>query len=139
MGTKLAPLYANIFMSKFEEKHAYTYDLQPKVWLRYIDDTFCIWQHGHTEVNKFTTHLNEVHETIKLTVGKSNTPINFLDTTVMMGETTLYVKPTIVCPLTLPTHYTANEAFLTASFFAFNRYAAAKLNSRNAALESLPL
>ena len=98
MGTKLAPSYANIFMSDFEEKYVYTYELQPKIWLRYIDDIFCIWQHGETELKKFTNHLNGVHGTIKFTVETSNTSINFLDTTVMIRdqelETTLYVKPT---------------------------------------------
>ena len=29
MGTKLAPSYANLFMTKFEEKYVYTYLLQP--------------------------------------------------------------------------------------------------------------
>ena len=77
MGTKLAPSYVNIFMSDFEEKHVYTYDLQSKAWLRYIDDIFCIWQHGPTELGKFVTHLNEVHETIKFTVEKSWESINF--------------------------------------------------------------
>ena len=98
MGTKLAPSYVNIFMSDFEEKHVYTYDLQSKAWLRYIDDIFCIWQHGPTELGKFVTHLNEVHETIKFTVEKSWESINFLDTTVIKSNnvltTTLYVKPT---------------------------------------------
>ena len=31
MGTKLAPSYANLFMTKFEEKYVYTYPLQPKL------------------------------------------------------------------------------------------------------------
>ena len=98
MGTKLAPSYANIFMSEFEDKYVYTYELQPKIWLRYIDDVFCIWQHGPTELAKFITHLNKVHQSIKFTVEKSNISINFLDTNVRVCneglETTLYVKPT---------------------------------------------
>ena len=32
MGTKLAPSYANLFMSKFEQDHVYTYHLQPSLW-----------------------------------------------------------------------------------------------------------
>ena len=34
MGTRLAPSYANIFMSNFKEKHVYSNQLQPKVWYR---------------------------------------------------------------------------------------------------------
>ena len=43
MGTKLAPSYANLFMTKCEEKYVYTYPLQPILWKRFIDDIFFIW------------------------------------------------------------------------------------------------
>ena len=46
MVTKLAPLYANLFMTKFEEKYVCTYPLQPKLWKRFIDDIF---SSGHME------------------------------------------------------------------------------------------
>ena len=42
MGTKLAPSYANLFMTKFEDKYAYTYPQQPLLWKRFIDDIFLI-------------------------------------------------------------------------------------------------
>ena len=70
MGTRVAPSYANIFMNDFEEKHIYSYRLQPVAWYRYIDDIFCLWQHCEDELEKFTTHLNGVHETIKFTIEK---------------------------------------------------------------------
>ena len=38
MGTKLAPSYANLFMTRFEEKYVFTYPLQPKLWKRFIND-----------------------------------------------------------------------------------------------------
>ena len=98
MGTRVAPSYANIFMNDFEEKHVYTHHLQPAAWYRYIDDIFCLWQHGEDELEKFTTHLNSVHETIKFTIEKSRTSVSFLDTEVHLDNshiyTTLYVKPT---------------------------------------------
>ena len=43
MGTKLAPSHANIFMSSFEDKHVYTYPLQPILWQRFTDELFLIW------------------------------------------------------------------------------------------------
>ena len=46
MGTRVAPSYAYIFMNDFEERHIYSYHLQPVAWYRYIDDIFCLWQHG---------------------------------------------------------------------------------------------
>ena len=46
MGKKLAPSYANLFMTKFEEKYVYTYPLQPMLWKRFKEDIFFIWPHG---------------------------------------------------------------------------------------------
>ena len=98
IGTRLAPSYANVFMSQFEEKHVYTYRLKPLAWYRYIDDVFCIWQHGDIELNNFVEHLNNTHDTIKLSMETSKVEISFLDTMVKLdnGEiiTDLYCKPT---------------------------------------------
>ena len=98
MGTRVAPSYANIFMNDFEEKHVYTYGLQPRAWYHYIDDIFCIWPHGEGELERFTSHMNSVHSTIKFTIEKSRTAVNFLDTTVSLEnnrlETNIIVKPT---------------------------------------------
>ena len=41
MGTKLAPSYANLFMSKFEDKYVYTYPLQPQLWIKQQLPTNC--------------------------------------------------------------------------------------------------
>ena len=46
MCTKLASSYANLFMSKFEDKYVYTYPRQPKLWERFIDNIFLTWDHG---------------------------------------------------------------------------------------------
>ena len=61
MGTKLAPSYANLFMTKSEENHVHTYHLQPKLWKRFIDDIFLIWPHGMNSLLEFIKHLNTVH------------------------------------------------------------------------------
>ena len=42
MGTTLAPSYANLFMTKFEEKYVYTYPPQKTLCKRFIDDIFLI-------------------------------------------------------------------------------------------------
>ena len=42
MGTRLAPSYANLFMTKFEDKYVYTYPLQPQLWKRFIGDILVI-------------------------------------------------------------------------------------------------
>ena len=99
MGTRVAPTYANIFMSDFEERHVYTYEKQPTLWVRFIDDIFLIWPHGEAELRKFIEHLNGVHQTIKFTSEFSNLKVNFLDTWIIKQtdhsiQTDLYTKPT---------------------------------------------
>ncbi len=100
MGTRVAPSLANIFMSEFEEKFVYTYELQPVLFKRYIDDCIFLWTHGDDELTKFIDHLNTCHPTIKFTTEISTESVNFLDTTISMNsdddvlETSVYFKPT---------------------------------------------
>ncbi len=58
-----------------------------------------IWPHGLEELEKFVSHLNSCHETIKFTMDASTEKINFLDTTLHVDTegnlwTDLYCKPT---------------------------------------------
>ena len=96
MDTKLAPSYANLFMTKFWEKYVYTYPLQPKLWNRFTDDIFLIWSHGMESLLEFTDHLSKVHPTIKFP--SSHTEISFLNLTIYNRDcklyTTLYTKST---------------------------------------------
>ena len=100
MGTKLAPSYANLFMTKFEDEYIYiyTYPLQPQLWKRFIDDISVIWPHGMNSLIKFIEHLQTVHPTIKFTSDISETRISFLDLTIYIEQsklhTQLYTKPT---------------------------------------------
>jgi len=98
MGTRVAPSFANIFMSSFEEKFVYTYETQPLIWLRYIDDIFCIWTAGENELQKFITHLNNCHPSIKFTQEFGTEKIAFLDTAISIHRgklvSNLYTKPT---------------------------------------------
>ena len=98
MSTKLAPSYANLFMSKFEQDHVYTYHLQPILWKRFIDDICLIWTHGMDSLEEFILHLNTVHPTLKFTSVISSTEIAFLDLTIYITDdklcTRLYTKDT---------------------------------------------
>ena len=99
MGTRVAPTYANIFMSDFEDRLVYTYPLQPRTWVRFIDDIFFIWDHGWEELDNFIQYLNTVHKTIKFTSECSTTKVNFLDVWAIKRNngfivTDLYTKPT---------------------------------------------
>ena len=99
MGTRVAPTYANLFMSHLEEKLLDNHELKPKLWLRYIDDIFFIWEHGEDTLSEWISYLNNSHKSIKFTAETSRKEINFLDTKVKVGQnnklyTDLYVKPT---------------------------------------------
>ena len=98
MGSKCAPAVACLFMGDFEQKHVYTYSLQPLIWLRYIDDIFLVWTHGLDELLKFKNHLNTRHDRVKFTMSYSPAQLEFLDTLVKLTNnklsTELYTKPT---------------------------------------------
>ena len=79
MGTKLAPNYANLFMSDFENKYVFNYPIQPTFYRRYIDDIFLIWNSSLSELDNFIKHLNTVHPTIKFTKTISQSNIVYLD------------------------------------------------------------
>ena len=46
MGTKMAPSYANLFLSYFDANALENASFQLHTWLRYIDDIFMIWYEG---------------------------------------------------------------------------------------------
>ena len=46
MGTRKAPNYDIIFMHYLESNFLTSYPKQPKIWLRFIDDIFMIWEEG---------------------------------------------------------------------------------------------
>ena len=98
MGTRLAPSFANLYMYHFEDLYVYPYHLQPKVWYRYIDDIFMIWEHGKTELDSFIAHLNNGNKNITFSSEISENQLNFLDVTVKTINnrivTDLYTKPT---------------------------------------------
>ena len=45
-------------MDKTETNFLKTQELQPFVWLRYIDNIFFIWTHGEAGLKKFMEELN---------------------------------------------------------------------------------
>ena len=79
MGTRMAPAYAGIFMSKLEEEFLSKQPLKPLLYKRYIDDVIILWTHGEKELNDFLQSLNQVHPTINFTWEKDHNKITYLD------------------------------------------------------------
>ena len=92
------PSYANLFMAKLEETLLTQTTISPRIWWRYIDDVFAIWDKGQDELENFLQQINTFHNTIKFTAEWSTDRVSFLDTTVILDagtiHTDLYTKPT---------------------------------------------
>ena len=100
MGTKCAVIYANLFMSHFEETHIYNLiQRNCPFYKRFIDYIFLLWNGTLDELTTFLEEINRLHPTIKFDAKYSTSSIEFLDTKVYKFtdgklHTTLYTKPT---------------------------------------------
>ena len=56
-----------------------TQDLQPFLWLRYIDDIFFIWTHGEAERKRLMEKLNQFLPNLRFTCESSQQKVAFLD------------------------------------------------------------
>ena len=89
---------ADLFMEKLEKKAITTFVEPPKIWKRYVDDTFSKLKMIH--VDAFLNHLNNQHQRIKFTTEtQQNGKIAFLDTQVHVlpdnsTKVTIYRKAT---------------------------------------------
>ena len=99
MGSPLSPVVANFFMERFENHVLDTAPFKPKVWYRYVDDTFVVWSHGDEELDRFLQYINKQNKNIQFTLEKeSQGKLPFLDVLVIRKghqlEHTVYRKPT---------------------------------------------
>ena len=98
MDTRVAPTYMNLFMDSIERKYIYPRRIKPRIWFRFIDDVWGIFQGTEAELLQFVEYCNSFHDSIKFTIEYSRTEVAFLDViTYRYGNRinyTLYVKPT---------------------------------------------
>ena len=52
------------------------------MWLRYLDEIFCVETQGSQNLNELFNCIYSLHPTIKFTIDYSTTEINFLGVTV---------------------------------------------------------
>lgn len=99
MGSPLGPLFANVFMANFENKHMDKLnELGIVQWWRYVDDVFATMESAK-ESNTILEYLNAQHPNIRFTIEhETKDKIPFLDTSVVRRNdrynTTIYRKKT---------------------------------------------
>jgi len=86
-------------METFEERALHSFQLQQKMWIRYVDNTFVIWPHGREALSDFHTHLNQQNPSIHFIMEEeSDEKMPFLDIVIerkgTKATTTVYWKPT---------------------------------------------
>ena len=97
MGSPVSLVVANLCMEAIEEMAINTTPVPPKVWKRYVDDSFCVIKRN--AVDSFHNSLNGIDHHISFTIEEeNNNQIAFLDTLVTRKDNTVivevYRKPT---------------------------------------------
>lgn len=106
-GSPFSPIVAN--MESFESTAITTFNLQPRVWYRYVDDTFVVWDHGEQHFQDCQKPINGLHKRIQFTMEKEkNNKIPFLD---VLAERKDHSVPTSV--YRKPTHRQMSELLIT--------------------------
>jgi hypothetical protein len=98
MGSPLAPLLANWFVSKIENTILrQNIDYKPIIYRRYVDDVFALFQ-STDQRDTFFSILNGAHPNLIFTMETSTTSLPFLDTAVSIANgkfnTEVYRKTT---------------------------------------------
>ena len=83
MESPLSQVIANFYMAKLEQQALKRANLKPSTWLRYVDDTFVIWNHGDLELRKFNEHLYSICPSIQFTMEREEEKLSFLDVMVV--------------------------------------------------------
>ncbi|KAJ8933054.1 hypothetical protein NQ318_014942 [Aromia moschata] len=84
MGNSLSPFIANLFMSKFETEVKDKFEYFPRVWFRYVDDIFAVFDTKAICLDNFVAKLNNRFPTIKFTYEvEHNEQLPFLDVLVI--------------------------------------------------------
>ena len=97
-GSPVSAVIANLYMEIFEEQAIESALCKPKIWKRYVDDTFTILDRD--KVDNFSQHLNSQQPSNRFTMEtENNSKIAFLDTSVCREPdgcltSSVYRKPT---------------------------------------------
>ena len=100
--------YADIAMAKYDSL-ANDFHLKPKIWKRFRDDIFTLWEHGLASLPTFLEHLNTMDKTGKIKFAMEvagENGLEFLDLKLKIVEgkikVDVYAKPTNSFSYTTP-------------------------------------
>ncbi len=80
MGNRLSPIFANIFMEDLEEKVLAGTRILPKIYCRFVDDIFILYNSTDCRLDQLLQDFNQQHEDIHLTCEhEENRQLAFLD------------------------------------------------------------
>ena len=92
IGSPLSPIIANLYMEYIKEKLIQSAPFQPAPWIRYVDDTFVIWQRSEEQLLRFHKPEHPIYHGER----ESTSKIPFLDVLVTQGghrlSTSVYCK-----------------------------------------------
>ena len=96
MGSSISVIVANLVMESIENKMLKDFASPPRIWLRYVNDTFVVLK--KTEVVSFHKFINNIEDNIKFTVEQEvEIAISFLDVLIIRNNgqltTKAYKKP----------------------------------------------
>jgi len=98
MGSPVSAAITNLYKKSFEEQAIATSPYKPRIWKRYVDETFTVLDHG--SVDSFLQHLNNQEPSMRFTMEtEGDNKLAFLDTSVSREPdrrltTSIYRKPT---------------------------------------------
>ena len=86
MGSPVSVVVDNLVMEDVEERAIDSFGQPPRIWKRFVDDTFVIFD--KVAVDKFFTHLYQIQSFIKFTIeGEKDTCSSFLDISITRNHT----------------------------------------------------
>lgn len=87
MGNCLSPFLAELFMNYFEENAKQKFEYFPRIWYRYVDDVFAVFDMTFGTVEEFVKKLNSQFDSIKFTYEiQNNEQLPFLDVLVIKNS-----------------------------------------------------
>ncbi|KAJ8959003.1 hypothetical protein NQ317_003253 [Molorchus minor] len=87
MGNSLSPFIASLFMSRFETDIKEEFKYFPRIWIRYVDDIFAVFDTKITSVDSFISKLKSRSTSVNFTYEiENNGQLPFLDVLVIKNN-----------------------------------------------------